>query len=74
MLKILLIFLVILDLGIAALLIPGIIASIRADSGSVLLPGLGIIILGVVFIFEMVLVRITILLYRYINNNSGKLA
>ena len=79
MLKILLTFLVILEIGIAALLILGIIASIKMGGGSILLPGLGLIIsmpllLGVVFIIEMILVAISIILYRYIKNNSGRLA
>ena len=73
LLKILLTFLVILDVAILVLLIIGIIASISAGGGNVLFPGLGLVVslpllLGVVFIFEIALVGITIIIYRYIKN------
>ena len=74
MLKILLFILAIIDLAVLVLLVVGVIASINAGGGSVLFPGLGLVvalplILGVVFIFELILIGITAILYRYINSN-----
>ena len=79
MLKILLTFLILLDLTVFALLIFGVIASIKAGGGSVLLPSLGMVVslplvLAVIFVIELGLVAMTIILYRYIKDGSGKLA
>lgn len=68
-----------LDLAVLALLILGVIASIKAGGGSILFPGLGLVvslpfILATVFVTELGLVALTLLLYQYIKNNSGKLA
>jgi len=78
MLKVLLAFLIILDLGILILLIIAIIASINAGGGNVFFPGLGVVVslpflLGLVFIFEIFLVGISTILYRFIKKRSGKL-
>ena len=78
MLKVLLAILIIADLAVLALLIVGVIASINAGGGSVLFPGLGLVValplvLGVVFVFEMILVGITLIVYRFIGNGANSL-
>lgn len=78
MLKILLTFLIILDLAVLALFTTGVIASINAGGGSVLFPGLGLVValplvLGVVFVFEVILIGITLLVYKAVASNARKL-
>ena len=78
MLKVLLAILIIIALSVLALLIVGVVASINAGGGSVLFPGLGLVValplvLGVVFVFEMILVGVTLIVYRLIKSNADKL-
>ena len=76
MLKILLAVLIIIDLGVLGLFVAGVIASINAGGGSVLFPGIGLVIalplvLAAVFVFEVILVGATAILYRFIKNGSN---
>lgn len=78
MLKILLGILIIINCAVLALLLVGVIASINAGGGSVLFPGLGLVValplaLGVVFVFEMILLGITLIVYRFIGNSANNL-
>lgn len=75
MLKILLAFLIVLDLGAAALLITGLFLTFKHGDISVVFPGIGIIIslsffLGLIFIIEAGLILITWILCRYINSSG----
>ena len=79
LLKIILICFIGLDIIFGALLILGIIALIVSGGGSVLFPSLGLVVslpvlLAAVFIVELILVGITLIIYRLIKNNSNKLA
>lgn len=78
MLKILLTFLITLDLALFALLIFGVIASFKVGRWSILFPSLGLVVsmplvLTVIFVIELGLVAVTVILYRYIEGNSGRL-
>ena len=79
MLKILLTILTIIDLAVFALFIIGVIASISAGDGSVLFPGLGLVVslpllMCAVLVFEMMLVGITLIVYKLIKNDANRLA
>lgn len=79
MLKALLATLIIVNLGVLALLIIGVVASINEGGGSLLFPGLGLVaalplVLGALFVVEIILIGVTLIVYRFIKNNSNYLA
>ncbi len=78
MLKVLLAILIIIDLGVLALLITGIVASINAGGGSVLFPGLGLVValplvLCAAFVLEVILIGVTLIVYRFTVSNGDNL-
>lgn len=77
MLKILLALLTVLFAALLILLVIGVIASIMAGGGNVLLPGVGLIIslpflLVVLLVIEIALAAIMLILFKYISSRKLK--
>ena len=75
MLRILFAVVIIIDLGVLALLAVGVVVSINSGGGNGLFSGLGSVValpsvVGVVFVFEMILIGVTAILYRCIKSDS----